>query len=99
MGEIFANFVQLAVLTMASLFLACKLANYPIPDIRKVGAAGAFALVYNLPLGMIIHIVAPLVLWFLLRDPEVDKTNRLPVFLLTYLFTAMLTLLFYKLTH
>lgn len=99
MSTAITNFIQLLVLTSAGIFLACKIATYPIPDLRKVAAATAFALTYSLPLGLIIHIAAPLALWYVLADPEVDKDNRLPVFLLTYLFTAMLTLLFYKLTY
>jgi len=99
MGTAIAHFIQLAVMTTASLFLACKIANYPIPDWRKVAAPAAFALVYSLPLGLIIHIAAPLALWFVITDPDTDRGNRLPVFLLTYLFTAMLTLLFFSMTN
>lgn len=99
MGNAIANFIQLGVFTAASLFLACKMVGYAIPDWRKVASAGAFALVYTLPLGLIIHIAAPVALWFAMTDPDVEKNNRLPVLLLTYLFTAMLTLLFFKLTH
>lgn len=99
MGNAVANFIQLGVFTTVSLFAACKIVGYAIPDWRKAASAGAFALVYSLPLGLIIHIAAPVALWFAMTDPEAEKKNRLPVLLLTYLFTAMLTLLFYQLTH
>lgn len=99
MGNALANFVQLGVFATAGLFLACKVVPFPITHQRKVIAAVAFALVYSLPLGILVHFLAPVAFWFLLEDPEAESRNRLPVILLTYLFTAILTLLFFYLTH
>ncbi|MEM1410884.1 MAG: hypothetical protein AAGH19_00895 [Pseudomonadota bacterium] len=101
MGSFFVNFLQLALLANAGVFLACKLVKYPIPDQRKAIAATAFALIYSLPLpiGPLIHLASPVALWMLLKDPEVDTKNRLPVFLLTYLFAAILTVLLFHMTQ
>ena len=98
MGTAIYHMLQLAVLTTASVFIACKMVRYPIPEWKKYAAAGAFAVIYNLPLGMLVHVLAPIALWYLLGDAEVESTNRLPVFLLTYFFAVLLTMLAYYLT-
>lgn len=101
MGASIGHFIQLLLLANLGVFLACRLLKYDIPDQRKVIAASAFALLYSLPLpiGVFIHVVPPIALWILLKDPDVGPVNRLPVFLLTYLFAALMTLMLFKLTR
>ena len=100
MGTSIAYFIQLLVLANVGIFLACRLVKYEIPDQRKAVAASAFAVLYSLPLpiGVFIHVVPPVALWVLLKDPDVEPVNRLPVILLTYLFTALMTLMLFQLT-
>ena len=52
-----------------------------------------------LPIGVLIHVLPPVALWMLLKDPEERAGNRLPVVLLTYLFTALATLMLFKITN
>ena len=88
------------MLANIGVFLACRIVKYELPDQRKVIAATAFAVLYSLPLpiGVFIHVVPPVALWLLLRDPDVEPAGRLQVFLLTYVFAALATLVLFQLT-
>lgn len=95
------HFLQLAVLANVGVYVACRWLRYDLPLERRVIAATAFALVYSLPLplGMLIHLLAPALLWILLKDPDADPRNRWAVFLVSYLFTALATLAFYHMVN
>lgn len=94
-------FLQLALVANASLFLACRVLGYGLPVERKAIAATTFALLYSLPLpiGAAIHLLPPVALWFLLGHPDAPREDRTAVFLLTYLFAALATLVLFELTH
>ena len=101
MGAFLVNFVQLAILTLLGIHAACRLLKYPLGHDRQLIGAGAFAGLYSLPLGPLVHVISPIALYFLLKEPEAQHEGKspLPVVLLTYLFTGVATLILLKLTH
>ena len=100
MGGTLFQFVQLLILANAGVYLACRLLDHDLTRERKFVAGTAFALLYSLPLPFPwIHVLPPLAMWWLLKDPEGESRHRGSVFVAAYFFTAVGTLVVYHLTH
>ncbi len=77
------QFLQLAVLANLGVYLGCRFLGYELETPRQIAAGTAFALVYSLPLGFLVHVLAPLALWKLLEQPTGDQKGRGYVMLVT----------------
>ncbi len=93
------QFLQLAILANLGVYLGCRFVGYELETPRKIAAGTAFALAYSLPLGMLVHLLAPLALWKLLEQPEGNQKGRGYVMLVTYGVAGLATVILFHLTH
>ncbi|MEE4173017.1 MAG: hypothetical protein V2I57_02040 [Xanthomonadales bacterium] len=91
--------LQLALLSNLGVFLGCKIVGYELDPLRKFIAAMAFTVVYFLPLGLLVHILAPLALWAALKQPEGAQHRRFWVVLITYGVAGLLTVALFHFTR
>lgn len=99
MSQWIIQFLQLGILANLGVFLGCKIAGYELETPRRVIAATAFALLYSLPLGILVHFLSPLALWKLLERPGSDQRGRGTVIVMTYLVAGLATMLLFHLTR
>ena len=87
----------LFVITLAGVFIACKVFEYDIPILRKVGAAGAFAVlnVVSIPIPFVDLILPPIALYVILMDNSHQRSQVNRVFGLTFLFAIVAILIIY----
>jgi hypothetical protein len=93
------QFIQLAILANLGVYVGCRFVGYELETPRKIAAGTAFALIYSLPLGVLVHLLAPLALWKLLEQPMGDRKGRGYVMLLTYCVAGFATVFLFYLTH
>lgn len=93
------QFIQLAILANLGVYLGCRFLSYELETPRKLAAGTAFALVYSLPLGFLVHALAPLALWKLLEQPVGDQKGRGYVMLVTYGVAGLATVFLFHLTQ
>ena len=84
-------------ITLAGIYVSCRVFEYNITVLRKVTAAGAFAVlnIIPIPLPLVDLLVPAIALYMLLIDNfyERSKVNR--VVLLTFVFATISILLVY----
>jgi hypothetical protein len=84
-------------ITLTGIYVSCRAFDYNITILRKVTAAGAFAVlnIIPIPLPFVDLLVPALALYMILIDNfyERSKVNR--VFLLTFVFAIVSILLIY----
>ena len=93
------QFLQLAIFANLGVYLGCRFVGYDLETPRKIAAGTAFALVYSLPLGFLVHVLSPLALWKLLEQPTGDQKGRGYVILMTYGVAGLATVLLFHLTR
>jgi hypothetical protein len=93
------QFLQLAILANLGVYLGCRFVRYELETPRQVAAGTAFALAYSLPLGLLVHFLAPLALWKLLEQPTGDQKGRGYVMLMTYGVAGLATVILFHLTR
>lgn len=84
-------------ITLAGIYVSCRIFDYNITILRKVTAAGAFAVlnIVPIPLPFVDLLVPAIALYMALMDNfyERSKVNR--VFLLTFVLAIIAVLLIY----
>jgi hypothetical protein len=93
------QFLQLTILANLGVYLGCRITGYKLETHRQLAAGTAFALAYSLPLGFLVHLLAPGALWKLLEQPAGDQKGRGYVMLVTYGVAGLVTVVLFHLTR
>lgn len=91
--------VVLFIVTLAGIFISCKVFDYEITAWRKVGAALVFVILnvvpIPLPVPFISLLVAPLGLYMALMDNTYQRSQVNKVFGLTFAIAVIVVLILY----
>ena len=84
-------------ITLAGVFIACKVFDYDIPIWRKAAAAGAFAIlnVVPIPIPFADLIIPAVALYVVLMDNTYQRSQVNRVFGLTFVFAVASVLVIY----
>ena len=83
--------------TLVGIQIGCKLCDYEITTLRKIGAAGCFVLLNNIPIPIPIlsFLVPPVGLYISLMDDSYNRSAVNSVFAIAFLFAVLATLAVY----
>lgn len=84
-------------ITLAGIYVACRVFDYTITTLRKLAAAGAFALlnIIPIPIPFVDLLVPPIALYMILMDDSYERAKVNRVFLLTIVFAILSVLVIY----
>ena len=84
-------------ITLGGIFLSCKVFGYEISMLRKIGAAGVFAVlnIIPIPIPLVSLVIPPIALYISLMDNTYQRSQVNKVFGLTFVFSVIAVLVIY----